>query len=155
VKNIKAKIIAEAANGPVTSDASEILEKKGVMIIPDAYLNAGGVTVSYFEWLKNLSHIRFGRMGKRFEEKVNTQILEAVESLTGKKFPPRVFKETAQGPEELDLVNSGLEETMIQAHHDIREIRKQHNDQFDLRTASFIDAIEKVALSYLERGIFP
>ena len=155
VKNIKAKIIAEAANGPVTSDASEILEKKGVMIIPDAYLNAGGVTVSYFEWLKNLSHIRFGRMGKRFEEKVNTQILEAVESLTGKKFPPGVFKETAHGPEELDLVNSGLEETMIQAHRDIREIRKKHNDQFDLRTASFIDAIEKVAQSYLERGIFP
>lgn len=155
VRNIKAKIIAEAANGPVTSDASDILEKQGVMIIPDAYLNAGGVTVSYFEWLKNLSHIRFGRMGKRFEEKVNTKILEAVENLTGKKFPHDVYGQTAYGPEEVDLVNSGLEETMIQAYHDIREIKKQHNDQFDLRSASFIDAMEKVAQAYLERGIFP
>jgi glutamate dehydrogenase (NAD(P)+) len=155
VNNIKTKIIAEAANGPVTSDASEMLEKKGVMIIPDAYLNAGGVTVSYFEWLKNLSHIRFGRMGKRFEEKVNTKILEAVENLTAKKFPREVYDQTAYGPEEEDLVNSGLEETMIKAYHDIREIKKQHDDKFDLRTASFIDAIEKIAQSYLERGIFP
>jgi glutamate dehydrogenase (NAD(P)+) len=155
VKNIKTKIIAEAANGPVTSDASEILNKKGVMVIPDAYLNAGGVTVSYFEWLKNLSHIRFGRMGKRFEEKVNTKILEAVEKLTGKKFPSEVYKQTAYGPEEEDLVNSGLEETMIQAYRNIREVKKQHNDKFDLRTASFIDAVEKIAQSYLERGIFP
>ncbi len=152
---IKAKIIGEAANGPVTSEAAEFLVKNGKMIIPDMYLNAGGVTVSYFEWLKNLSHVRFGRMGKRFEEKVNTQILQAVEKLTGKKFPADIFKQVAQGPEELDLVNSGLEETMISAYHQIREIRKQHKDKIDLRTAAFINAISKVAVAYEELGIFP
>lgn len=155
VKRLKAKIVAEAANGPVTSDANEFLDKKGVMVIPDIFLNAGGVTVSYFEWLKNLSHVRFGRMGKRFEEKVNTQMLEAVENLTGKKFSPDVYAQIAHGPDEEDLVNSGLEETMIRAYQSIREIKKQHNDQFDLRSASFICAIEKVAQAYLERGIFP
>ncbi|RMG68761.1 MAG: Glu/Leu/Phe/Val dehydrogenase [Calditrichaeota bacterium] len=152
---IKAKIIAEAANGPVTSEAAEFLVKNGKMIIPDMYLNAGGVTVSYFEWLKNLSHVRFGRMGKRFEEKVNTQILQAVEKLTGKKFPGEIFKQIAHGPEELDLVNSGLEETMISAYQQIREIRKKHKDKIDLRTAAFINAISKVAVAYEELGIFP
>ncbi|NOX38138.1 MAG: Glu/Leu/Phe/Val dehydrogenase [Calditrichaeota bacterium] len=152
---IQAKIIGEAANGPVTAEASEILQQKGVMIIPDMYLNAGGVTVSYFEWLKNLSHVRFGRMGKRFEKKVNTQILELVEQLTGKKIPEDIFESIATGADEEDLVNSGLEETMINAYHEIREIRRQHKDEIDLRTAAFLDAIHKVARSYFELGIFP
>ncbi|MDZ7363461.1 MAG: Glu/Leu/Phe/Val dehydrogenase [candidate division KSB1 bacterium] len=155
VQRLKAKIVAEGANGPVTADANEYLLQKGVLIIPDMYLNAGGVTVSYFEWLKNLSHVRFGRMGKRFEEKMNKQILQAVENLTGKKFPQHIFDQLAHGADEEDLVNSGLEETMISAYHQINEIRKQHGGKIDLRTAAFINAINKVALSYMELGIFP
>jgi glutamate dehydrogenase (NAD(P)+) len=155
VYRIKAKIIGEAANGPITSDASEVLSKNGVMIIPDTYLNAGGVTVSYFEWLKNLSHVRFGRMDKRFEQTINTRILQAVEGLTGKNFAKEIFSQIAFGAGEEDLVNSGLEDTMISAYNEVREIKKQHRDKIDLRTAAYISAINKVAISYLELGIFP
>ena len=155
VERIKAKIIAEAANGPITADASELLLKGDRMIIPDMYLNAGGVTVSYFEWLKNLSHVRFGRLSQRFEETINKRLLEAVEKLTGKKFPQSTFHAIAHGASEEDLVNSGLEETMISAYHQIREIREQHNNEISLRTAAFINAINKVAVSYMELGIFP
>jgi glutamate dehydrogenase (NAD(P)+) len=155
VNRIKTKLLAEAANGPVTADANEVLLKKGVLIIPDMYLNAGGVTVSYFEWLKNLSHVRFGRMGKRFEENINTKMLQAVEGLTGKKFGNEIFDQIALGADEEDLVNSGLEETMISAYNEIRETKKQHGDKIDLRTAAFINAINKVARAYFELGIFP
>lgn len=152
---VQAKIIAEAANGPLTADANEMLLQRGALIIPDMFLNAGGVTVSYFEWLKNLSHVRFGRMGKRFEENVNTKMLHAVEELTGKKIPAEIFRQITHGADEEDLVNSGLEETMITAYNEIREIKKQHGDKIDLRTAAFISAIDKVARSYMELGIFP
>jgi glutamate dehydrogenase (NAD(P)+) len=152
---IKAKLIGEAANGPISSDGHEELIERGIMVLPDTYLNAGGVTVSYFEWLKNLSHVRFGRMDKRFEESTYTNILEAVEGATGTKFSSDVFSKIAQGANEEDLVNSGLEETMINAYHEIREIKRQHRDKMDLRTAAFIVAIDKVATSYLELGIFP
>ena len=152
---VKAKIIGEAANGPVTSDAHEFLVERGVIIVPDTYLNAGGVTVSYFEWLKNLSHVRFGRMDKRFEETAYRGILEAVELTTGKKLDKELFTKISQGATELDLVNSGLEETMINAYQEIREVQAQHRDEIDLRTAAFIVAINKVATSYLELGIFP
>ena len=150
---IQAKIIAEAANGPVTIEAEEILLKKGVLIIPDVYLNAGGVTVSYFEWLRNLYHVRFGRLSKRFEERTFSRILEVIEDLTGKKVPVELVQEVAHGADEEDLVNSGLEETMINAYQEILAIRRRHG--VDLRTAAFIDAIDKVARSYLELGIFP
>ncbi|MCB0264331.1 MAG: Glu/Leu/Phe/Val dehydrogenase [Calditrichia bacterium] len=152
---IKAKIIAEAANGPVTSDAAEYLLKADVRILPDMYLNAGGVTVSYFEWLKNLSHVRFGRMSKRFEEDSNRKILKALEDLTGKKLSTSLVDQIAHGPDELDLVNSGLEESMVSAYHEIRETRNRQNEPVSLRTAAFINAIEKVAVSYQEMGIFP
>ncbi len=155
VARLKAKIVAEGANGPVTADANEHLLQKGVLIIPDMYLNAGGVTVSYFEWLKNLSHVRFGRMGKRFEESMNKKMLQAVEELTGKKFPQNIFDQIAHGADEEDLVNSGLEETMISAYNQMNEIRKQHGGKVDLRTAAFISAIDKVARAYMELGIFP
>ena len=153
VGNIKAKIIGEGANGPVTADADSLLEKRGVMILPDAYLNAGGVTVSYFEWLRNLSHVRFGRMSKRFEERSAERILESVENLTGKSFEDDVMREAAMGASEVDLVSSGLEETMVFAYNEIREIQKKHDT--DLRTAAFISAINKIATSYIEMGIFP
>ncbi len=150
---IKAKIVAEAANGPLTSRADDILKEKNVLILPDVYLNAGGVTVSYFEWLRNLSHVRFGRMSKRFEGRSAHRILESVEDPTGKQFPEDIMKDVATGAEEADLVNSGLEETMIFAYNEVRgEARR--NDT-DLRTGAFISAINKIALSYSSMGIFP
>lgn len=152
---IQAKIIAEAANGPVTSGASTALEKRGVFIIPDMFLNAGGVTVSYFEWLKNLSHVRFGRMGRRFEENIQLQTLRAVESLTGRKFDEEIVRKLSHGADEEDLVNSGLEDTMIYAYQAIRQIRREHGDKIDLRTAAFVVAINKIARAYMELGIFP
>jgi len=153
VDRIKAKIVVEGANGPVTADASENLLSRGVFIVPDLYTNAGGVTVSYFEWVKNLSHMRFGRMEKRFQERTNEQIMTAVEALTGKKLSAaqRLMAVEAAGEEE--LVNSGLEETMISAYRELREIQKDRN--VDLRTAAFINAIGKVAMAYTQRGIFP
>ncbi|MCZ6766726.1 MAG: Glu/Leu/Phe/Val dehydrogenase [bacterium] len=154
VDRVKAKIVAEAANGPVTSDAHETLVERGTVVIPDIYLNAGGVTVSYFEWLKNLSHVRFGRMDKRFNESTNAALISAIESSTGKKFNAEVTKSIVHGADEADLVNSGLEETMINAYHEIRETRNQHAG-IGLRTAAFIVAINKVATSYMELGIFP
>lgn len=152
---IQAKIIGEAANGPTTPAAHDILKEKGAMILPDSYLNAGGVTVSYFEWLKNLSHVRFGRLEKRFEESSNQNMMNAIEKMTGKAFPEKEVSRLSRGAGELDLVNSGLEDTMIDAYHEIREIQKQHGKAIDLRVASFISAINKVARSYLELGIFP
>lgn len=151
---IKAKIISEGANGPTTPEAEEILLKKGVIVLPDMYANAGGVTVSYFEWLKNLQHVRMGRMSKRFEEKSTGQIIAALESTTGKKLSDPQRQMLMRGPDEEDLVNSGLEDTMINAYHEIRDIAKGKAG-LDLRTAAFISAINKIARSYMELGIFP
>jgi glutamate dehydrogenase (NAD(P)+) len=152
---VRARVVAEAANGPTTDEADAILGERGVMIIPDVFLNAGGVTVSYFEWLRNLSHVRFGRLSKRFEQSSNERILRAVEQLTGGSFAPEIFTQAVTGASEEDLVNSGLEETMIEAYAEIRGIRRRHDDAIDLRTAAFISAIEKVAVAYNEMGIFP
>ena len=152
---VKAKIVVEAANGPTTLEADEILTKRGVMVIPDAYVNAGGVTVSYFEWVKNLGHVRFGRMQKRFEEGAYTRLLQAVEEVTGRRFSPAEIERVTQGASEEDLVSSGLEETMIGAYHPIRESWKREGGKVDLRTAAMIVAIDKVALSYEQLGIFP
>jgi len=151
--NIKAKIIGEAANGPVTADADAILLAKGVMIIPDVFLNAGGVTVSYFEWLKNLSHVRFGRMSKRFEQASNERIVSAMAKAVGIDIPPVELANVTAGADEIDLVKSGLEETMATSYTEIRNIAVAKNT--DLRTAAFINAIDKVAVSYGEMGIFP
>ncbi len=153
VRNIKAKIIAEGANGPVTAEASEYLLETGRLLIPDMYLNAGGVTVSYFEWLKNLSRVRFGRMQKRFDQSANTKMLSAIEELTGQKFAIDAFEQLVQGANEEDLVNSGLEGTMIEAYLQIRDTAKRYNT--DLRTGAFIEAIDKVSVAYKELGIFP
>ena len=152
---IRAKIVVEAANGPTTLEADEILSQRGVMVIPDAYVNAGGVTVSYFEWVKNLGHVRFGRMQKRFEEGAYARLLQAVEGVTGRQFTPEEMERVTKGASEEDLVSSGLEETMIGAYHPIRDKWKQLGGQVDLRTAAMIVAIDKVALSYDQLGIFP
>jgi len=150
---IRAKIVAEAANGPVTADASETLLARGCLLIPDLYLNAGGVIVSYFEWVKNLSHVRFGRMGKRYEQASFGRILRAVEDLTERRFDGATLEALTVGAGELELVNSGLEETMINAYAEIRELSQRLKT--DLRSAAYINSIEKIARVYLERGIFP
>jgi glutamate dehydrogenase (NAD(P)+) len=152
---VKAKMVVEAANGPTTPEADDILARRGIMVIPDAYINAGGVTVSYFEWVKNLGHVRFGRMQKRFEQGAYGRLLEAVEGVTGRRFTPTEIERLTHSAGEEDLVNSGLEETMTTSYHPIREEWKQHSGQADLRTAALIVAINKVAESYEQLGIFP
>ena len=143
----------EAANGPTTADAHEALTGRGVLIIPDTYINAGGVTVSYFEWLKNLSHVRFGRMARRHEEQAYLKLAKAIEEMAGKMFTEEKIRQLSIGADELDLVNSGLEETMNTAYREINETRKQFN--IDLRTAAYVLAINKVATLYEQLGIFP
>lgn len=152
--NIKAKVIAEAANGPVTSAAETLLKEKGVIIIPDVYLNAGGVTVSYFEWIKNLSHIRFGRMQKRYEERQNELIIKAIEQ-TGNKIPEELMEKLSQGASEIDLVRSGLDDTMRTAFQKIRERFWSNEKISDYRTAAMVLAIEKIYTSYRNMGIYP
>jgi glutamate dehydrogenase (NAD(P)+) len=152
---IKAKIIGEGANGPVTPEAEAILLKKGIIIIPDFYLNAGGVTVSYFEWLKNLSHMRFGRMEKRFDANRYSGIIESIEQITGKKVGKVERDFLAKGADEIDLVNSGLEETMISSYEEIRDAWKENKEIPDLRTAAFVVAIKKIGSDYINMGIFP
>jgi len=154
-ERVKAKIIGEAANGPLTPDADEILNRKGVLVIPDMYLNAGGVTVSYFEWLKNLSHVRYGRMEKRFTENLNKLLLGTMEGLTGKSVDARERSYIEHGPSEVDLVHSGLEETMIEATHEIMNCWKANPAIPDMRTAAYVVAIDKVGTAYAELGIFP
>jgi len=153
MKKIQAKILAEAANGPTTAKAHETLKKRGALIIPDNYLNAGGVTVSYFEWLKNLSHVRFGRMEKRAEETSYRKILKVVENISDRTFTEEELESLAQGAGEYELVDSGLEETMIVAYRQINELRKEYD--IDLRTAAFLNAIQKVGTMYEQMGIFP
>ena len=147
---IQASVIAEAANGPVTFAASEWLRLHGKLLIPDVYLNAGGVTVSYFEWIKNLSHIRFGRLDRRFDEMRGQQIIEAIESASGRPVSSSAREQLSRGADELDLVRSGLDDTMRQGYNEIREILLSRKGVPDLRTAAYVLAIEKIARSYLE-----
>jgi glutamate dehydrogenase (NAD(P)+) len=149
---IKARIIGEAANGPTTAKADQVLLERGVRILPDLYLNAGGVTVSYFEWLKNLSHVRFGRMEKRFDEAAHRSLLAEISRATGVEVSTIDIPDL--GADEEDLVHSGLEETMVVAFHQIRDVESGLGIR-DLRTASFVTAIKKIAISYQELGIFP
>ncbi len=151
---IKAKIISEGANGPTTPEAEEILLKKGAIVLPDMYLNAGGVTVSYFEWLKNLQHVRMGRMSKRFMETSTSELVGVIERTSGKSLTEAEKRMLSHGPDEVDIVNSGLEDTMINAYHEIRNISMQKGG-LDLRTSAFISSIQKIATSYAELGIFP
>ncbi len=157
VHRIQAKIIAEAANGPVTASADQILNEKGILVIPDMYLNAGGVTVSYFEWLRNLSHVRHGRMSRRFEAHNAQRILQVVQNLLeGQQGTPeqRMIKPDLEfGASEADLVQSGLEDTMVSAYHEIHKTARFHAT--DLRTGAFVSAIDKIAQGYERLGIFP
>ena len=152
---IKARIVIEGANGPTTPEADEIFRKKGTLVIPDLYANAGGVVVSYFEWLKNLSHVRFGRLERRHRAAFHERLLLAIEQATGKTFTDAERAMLVEAPGELSIVNSALEETMVTAHQEIRDARQRLPAAQDLRTAAFLTAINKVAGSYIELGIFP
>ena len=151
--DIKANIIIEAANGPVTFEANEILRERGCLIIPDLYANSGGVTVSYFEWVKNIGHIRFGRLQRRQHERQTLKMLAGIEQMVGKKFPREHMEEITNGPTELDLVRSGLEDVMCESYGVISD--KWHSDDriSDLRTAAMMVAIEKIRTSYESLGI--
>lgn len=151
---IQARLIVEAGNGPVTFEADQILNKRGIVIIPDVYVNAGGVVVSYFEWIRNLSHIRFGRMQRRFDEMRGHYQIEALERLTGKAVPVTLKDKIDVGASELDLVRSGLDDSMRQAFQGILETRARNPQITDLRTAAFALAIDKIARSYLDIGVY-
>ncbi|SET94473.1 Glu/Leu/Phe/Val family dehydrogenase [Hymenobacter actinosclerus] len=152
---IKAKIVAEGANGPTTQPAEKILLERGILILPDLYLNAGGVTVSYFEWLKNLSNVRFGRMGKRAEEGAMRRLVATIERTTGRTVSDEERQSIIHGADEIDLVHSGLEDTMITAYQSIRKVMDEVPGITDMRTAAFYSAIEKIGVSYQSLGIFP
>ncbi|HTN20520.1 MAG TPA: Glu/Leu/Phe/Val dehydrogenase [Pelobium sp.] len=154
VNKLKAKIIGEGANGPTTPSAAAAFLENGGIIIPDMYANAGGVTVSYFEWLKNLSHVAFGRMDRRYNENSNTNIMNLIESATGTVLTPEQRLVVAKGASELELVNSGLEDTMVRSYHEIRELKMRRNID-SLRTAAFVAAVDKIAVSYMNMGIWP
>jgi glutamate dehydrogenase (NAD(P)+) len=152
---IQAKIIAEGANGPIAASAEPTLLAKNILVIPDMFINAGGVVVSYFEWLKNLSHVRFGRLDKRYEENSKKGLIATIENLTGKSLSASERALLVQGPNEVDLVNSGLEDSMIGSYHEIMEVWRNKANVKDMRTAAFISAIDKIAASYNQMGIFP
>ena len=152
-ERVRAKLVAEAANGPVTYNADEILRRRGIVTIPDAFLNAGGVTVSYFEWIKNISHIRFGRMQRRADETRGRTIIDAVEAITGQKLPAALSDKLSAGSDELELVRSGLDDTMRNAYREIREVRWNRPRVQDFRTAAFVVAIQKIARCYMEMGM--
>lgn len=150
--NIKAKLIVEAANGPVTYHADQILAERGITVLPDAYVNAGGVTVSYFEWIKNLSHIRFGRMERRLDEFRGERIVQALELMTGKSVPDALKHDITQGADELTLVRSGLDDTMRLAYQEVRDVAYDKGiDNF--RTASYVVALQKISKTRIEMGV--
>lgn len=156
--NVKAPLIIEAANGPITAGADDILREKGCVIIPDMYANAGGVTVSYFEWVKNLSHIRFGRMQRRQEEARQELVVRELEDLSQAmgdswSLSPGFKQRYLRGAGELELVRSGLDDTMRSSFQAMREIWHEREDVTDLRTAAYLVSIGKVAASYQTKGL--
>lgn len=151
---IRANMIVEAANGPITFEADEILNKRGVVMLPDTYVNAGGVTVSYFEWIRNLSHIRFGRMERRYDEVQSRRYADLLEDVTHKKISDEKKKKIIHGAIEIDLVRSGLDDTMRLAYQEMREVFLTNKKVNDLRTAAFVIAIQKISRSYLEIGVY-
>ena len=157
-EDIKAPLIIEAANGPITAGADEVLRKKGCVMIPDMYANAGGVTVSYFEWVKNLSHIRFGRMQRRQEESRHQLLVDELERLSkdagvGWQLSKGFKDKYLRGAGELELVRSGLDDTMRGAYQAMRETWHDHPEITDLRTAAYVVAIRRVVSSYKAKGL--
>ena len=152
---VNAKLVAEAANGPTTPEGDRILRERGIPVIPDVYLNAGGVVVSYFEWARNLSHMRFGLLEKRLEIANTNALLNAAETLAGKRLSVEMRQNLVTQSDEKELVVSGLEEKMTQAYDEIRDARGRFPECGTLRTAAYVVALEKIRRSYEELGIFP
>ncbi len=150
---IHAKLIVEGANGPVTYEGEKILTRRGAVVLPDIFVNSGGVVVSYFEWTKNLSHMRFGRLQRRYEETRAMHQLTALESLTGQQVPEWMREEIVQGASELDLVRSGLDDAMREAYRQIREVMAESDEIPDMRTAAYVIAVDKIARWYRVQGI--
>ena len=155
VENLRCKVVAEGANGPTTPGAERYLREHGVLVLPDILMNSGGVTVSYFEWTKNLSHMRYGRLEKRLDHARRARFVNAIETLVGKQFDDNLRSLLTEDTDEEDLVNSGLEESMITAYQEILEIYRRYPKVQDMRIAAYICAIEKIANTYLQMGLFP
>ena len=155
-ERINTHLIVEAASGPVTYGADEILNKKGILILPDAYANAnaGGAMVSYFEWARNITHMRFGRMQRRHQEKSYSNIADALEKVIGTKFDKKRRDAILTGADELDLVRSGLDDTMRLAYQEIKAVMEENDKINDFRTAAYVVAIKKIASSYLDIGVY-
>jgi glutamate dehydrogenase (NAD(P)+) len=151
--HIQARLIVEGANGPVTYEADEILKSRGITILPDVYVNAGGVTVSYFEWTRNISHMRFGRLQRLNDELRGQHLVAAMEAITDQQLPDYLGREISSGAGELDLVRSGLDDTMRMAFQDIRGVMKTYPDIKDYRTAAYALAITKIAQSYYDLNL--
>lgn len=151
--DIKAPLIVEAANGPVTFDAEQVLLRRNKVVLPDLLVNAGGVTVSYFEWVSNVSHMRFGRLSRQLDVQRSLRIVEMIEKSTGNPVPEELKAPLLRGTEELDLVRSGLDDTMRGAYRDVRRVMLENDAIGDLRTAAFAVALEKVERSYHEMGL--
>lgn len=152
--NIKANLIAEAANGPITFEADRILRTRGIKVLPDAYMNAGGVVVSYFEWIRNLSHVRFGRLERRFDESRGNCIVHALHEMTGKEVPDYIIDSLARGANEFDLVRSGLDDSMRLGLQEIIDTYNRNEKIEDYRTAAYVIALSKISRSYLDIGVF-
>ena len=152
---VRARIVLEGANGPTTPEADAVLDERGVLVIPDVYANAGGAIVSYFEWLKHLSHVGFGRLEKRYQENAHSRMLSTIERATATQLSPEERASVIRGADELTVVNSGLEDILVVAYHEIRDTLRRRPEMRTLRIAAFANAIEKVARAYLSLGVFP
>jgi glutamate dehydrogenase (NAD(P)+) len=151
---IRAQVIVEAANGPVDAEADAILQEAGKIIVPDIYANAGGVVVSYFEWVKNLSHISYERMTRRYQQMANDRLLHILQHVTKSELSPADRELLCQAPDEIDFVRTALENTMARSYQKIRDQWKSR-DLPDLRRSAYLVAAENVGSAYLQSGIYP